>query len=791
MNRMSWYRARELSAGNGVEVYLALLARRRWPLLFLILVAAGGLAAGMKFLSINENYRALFSANDPQLQAYQYLEEEYTQLDNIYFVFAPDDGEVFTKTALRALRELTEEAWRIPYVQRVDSIANYQYSRADGDDVFVSGLLDDFEAKSPEALTKVRQICVTSSDLVNYVISPKGDVAGINVLIRLPKNANGAQDEVIAGAKRAAETIRQKYPGVDVYLTGRLAMNVAFKEAALRDVRKLAPLMYLGVILAVFLLLRSIVATLVTVAVVALSTATGMGLAGWFGYELSASSSSAPTLILTLAVLDCVHILMTTMRRMWSGEDQRSALLHSMQMNLIPVFLTSLTTVIGFLAMNFADSPPLRDVGNITAMGVASAYVYTMILVPVLLAMVTIRAKPRRPKLDKLVDGLGRFVVARFRVLLASCVSIVILLALAIPRNEINDRWVEYFDRSTAFRQATEFAIDHVVGAYMIVYSPDSGEPDGVVSPKYLETVDTFTQWLRDRTGVVHVDSLVNTIKRLNMNMHGDDPEWYRVPGKRELAAQYLLLYEMSLPQGLELDSHLNDNRSAMRIVVLTRNITSNQLLHLSESGTQWLRDHAPACMVSDGTGPAIMFAHLARRNIHGMIYGTAVAFVLIASVMLFALRKPKYALISLIPNIVPAVCAFGVWGIFNGNVGFAVWTVGAMSLGFVVDDTVHFLSKYAYARQRLGQSAPDSVQFAFNTVGSALVITSVILGAGFLIVSCSSFKVNSSLGSLTAIIIAFALAADFLLLPSLLLWLDTDSVSEAKHSEESEHARR
>jgi len=770
-----------LQAKSRIDAYLSFLVRWRWPLLAITLSVSGVLAWGLRYLTINDSFRVLFSESNPQYQAFKSLEEEYTQLDNVIFALAPKDGNVFTNSTLNAVHELTEKAWGIPYVQRVDSITNYPYSRAEGDDIIVSDLIDEITTKTSEQLSEIRTITLAQTDLVNQIISKNGDVTGINVTIRFPEDARTVErDQVMESVERAANEIRSAYSDIDVYVTGRVAMNVAFKDVALRDIRLLTPLMYFGVILAVYILLRSAAATLVTVLVIALSTTTGMGVAGWLGFELSSSSVAAPTLIMTLAVADCVHILMTTLSQMRGGSDQHAALLHGMRVNLTPVFLTSLTTAVGFLSMNFADSPPLHDVGNITAIGVSAAYIYSMVLLPILLSFIKVRARPPFVDLAKIMERLGEFVVARHRVLLVCTATIVVLLTLAVPLNEINDLWLEYFDRSTQFRQASEFVTDRLTGYDLILYSPDSGEPGGVTSPQYLETIDAFTQWLRARPEVVFAGSLTDTLKRLNMNMHGDDRAWYRIPDKKDLAAQYLLVYEMSLPSGLGLDNQINRDHSALRVTAIARNMTSNQYLQLSEAGTQWLRDNAPAHMVSEGIGPAIIFAHLAERNLRGMVRGTALAFLLIAVVLILVFRNVKYALLSLVPNIVPALCAFGIWGICVGYVGFAVWTVAAMSLGFVVDDTIHFLSKYAYARRTLGQSSPAAVRFAFKTVGAALVVTSAILAAGFLIISLSTFKVNRDIGLLTTIIIACALAADMLLLPPLLLWLDRDVESSA-----------
>jgi len=262
-------------------------------------------------------------------------------------------------------------------------------------------------------------------------------------------------------------------------------------------------------------------------------------------------------------------------------------------------------------------------------------------------------------------------------------------------------------------------------------------------------------------------------MKRLNKNLHGDDPAWFRIPESRELAAQYLLLYEMSLPYGLDLNDQINVDKSATRLNVSLKSISSNNAIALEERAQRWLRGNAPESMQVDGASPAIMFSHIGARNIRSMLSGTTLALVLISVTLIFALRSLRIGMISIVPNLVPAGMAFGLWGLLVGQVGLALSVVTGMTLGIVVDDTVHFLSKYLRARREEGLSSADAVRYAFHTVGTALWTTSAVLIAGFLVLTRSPFELNSGMGLLTAITIALALLADFLLLPTLLMTLD------------------
>ncbi len=348
-----------------------------------------------------------------------------------------------------------------------------------------------------------------------------------------------------------------------------------------------------------------------------------------------------------------------------------------------------------------------------------------------------------------------------------------ITLISFIPRNELNDIFVQYFDKDITFRQHVDYATDNLTGTYILDYSLESGQSGGISDPGFLQDVEKFTQWYRAQAETIHVNSITDIMKRLNKNMHADKSDWYKLPDARDLSAQYLLLYEMSLPLGLDLNNQINVDKSSTRFVVTLKTISTNHMLELEQRAKNWLSKNTQHITGYEGSGPTIMFAHIGKRNIVSMLMGTTVALVIISLVLVIAFRSIKMGLISMIPNLIPAALGFGLWGLFVGEVGLALAVVTGMTLGIVVDDTVHLMSKYLRARREQGLDTFKSVEYAFNTVGRALVITSIVLIAGFLVLAYSSFKLNSGMGLLTAIIIAFAILADFLLLPPLLMKLE------------------
>jgi len=576
-------------------------------------------------------------------------------------------------------------------------------------------------------------------------------------------------------ARDLAEQLRARDPDLEVRLAGVAMMNNAFPEASFNDTQTLVPAMFAVVIITLALMLRFVTGTVLTVLVIFFSILTAMGLAGWLGIRLTPPSSTAPTIILTLAVANCVHLLATFLYQIrYHASNKVEAMVESLRINFQPIFLTSITTAIGFLSMNFSDAPPFHDLGNIVAMSVMAAFLYSVTIFPALLMVLPIRIKARLEQdAPHTMDRFAEFVVRRRQPLLWGMGIVIVGLVSFLPQNELNDEFVKYFDESIEFRRDTDYTVEHLTGTYFIDYSLEARESGGISDPAFLANVDDFANWWREQPEVIHVATLTDILKRLNKNLHGDDSNWYRLPTERDLAAQYLLLYEMSLPYGLDLNDRLNVDKSATRVSVTLINLSTTQALELERCAAQWLTENGHAFSGSKGSSPTIMFSHIGARNIRSMLLGTAVALVLISMILIVALRSPKIGLVSMVPNLVPAGMAFGLWGLLVGQIGLSLSVVASMTLGIVVDDTVHFLSKYLRARREKGFDAPNAVRYAFSTVGMALWITSLVLIAGFGILSFSAFELNSGMGLLTAITIALALAADFLFLPPLLMKLE------------------
>ncbi len=734
----------------------------------MLVVVAG---YGMSFLELRADYRVYFGPDNPQLQTFEKLQQTFSKSDNLLFLLEPADGEVFSRDNLALVETLTEAAWKVPYSFRVDSLSNYQHTSAEEDDLTVEKLVEGAAELDEEELQRIRRIALAEPQLVQRLVSPEADVTAVNVTLRLPGDSLAEVSEVVQFARVLKSRLEAEHPGLKVYLSGAVMMNSAFMEASLHDNRTLVPLMFAVILLLLALLFGSWWAALSILAVTLASILVAAGAAGWAGLYLTPPSAAAPIIVMTLAVADCVHILALFYFKQSQGEPKRQALLSSLKLNVQPVLLTSVTTAIGFLSLNFSDSPPFHDLGNIVAVGVVAACIFSLVLFPAILMLMPIVGRPRMKTRGNLA-AVANQVIGRPRLFLVMVGVWVVVCVSFLPRNELNDNFVHYFDTQVPFRQAEAFAEKHLTGMSVMEFELKAADSGGINEPEFLRQVDAFSAWLRAMPETRHVQTLSDTMKRLNKNMHGDNPEYYRLPESRNMAAQYLLLYEMSLPYGLDLNDQINVDKSALRLIASFRSLTSNEMIDMERRALAWLEQHAPA-LGAQASGPSLMFAHIGARNIESMLKGTILALLLISLILGLALKSFKFGLISLIPNLVPAAVAFGIWGFWVAEVGLALSVVMGMTLGIIVDDTVHFLSKYLHARREEGAKPEEAVRYAFSSVGDALWVTTLVLASGFGILAFSDFAANGRMGLMTAMTIVIALFVDLLLLPALLLLIE------------------
>ncbi|MDX1368496.1 efflux RND transporter permease subunit [Pseudomonas sp.] len=754
-------------ADNTVSAWADFVQKRPWLSFAVCLLVTVIGALGLLNIKIATNYKVYFSDTNPEVVNFEKFQATYTKGDNFFFVLRPRHGDVFTHETLSLAQQLTQAAWQLPYATRVDSVTNFQHSKADGDLLTVQDLVRKPATLSEEQLSELRATALAEPLLNGLLLSHDARAMAVNVSLKYPEVSLSEVPEAAAAARELISQLSAEYPDIEILVSGTSMLNNAFAEAGMYDLQHLTPAMYLVLFLAMWAMTRSTAQAGMIMLLVVCSSAIAMGYAGFTGIEMSPISFSAPVIIATIAVANSNHLLLATKANMHQGLPTAVAVKKALVDNFFAISLTAASTLLGFLAVNSSESPPLQHLGSISAVGIASAWALSLTLLPALIHLCGIQEKTVRGFSMRGMQVLVDYIIAHKKTVGVLVFCSLCVLASFTSMLRLSDDWFKYVNESNSFRQQSDRIMENF-GLSPVEFSVPATSTAGVSDPRYLGNLQAFVEYLKQQPHVAHVYAITDVLKRLNKNMNGDQAEFQRLPQNSDTAAQYLLLYEMSLPYGLDLNDRVNIDKTASRVTVMLGDVTTEQSRAFIESAEQWLRQR-DSSMATEATGAAVMVSMIAQRNLDSLAYSTVLAVLLISLAIAMLLRSVLMGLICLIATTLPILAAFGVWALLEGTVGFSIAAVASISIGIIVDDTVHFLSKYIRARTQFGCTNEEAVRVAFLGVGPAILANTGILMLGFFSLFFSTFKLNVDMGLLTFLAIGLSLLSTFFFVTPLL----------------------
>ena len=473
-------------------------------------------------------------------------------------------------------------------------------------------------------------------------------------------------------------------------------------------------------------------------------------------------------MVLVLGLADGIHISKSARRLLSLDADYHRAIAESVLSNFTPIALTSITTAIGFLTFNFSGYDGIVVMGNFVAFGVVMAFLLSISLLPALLCFCAIKAEPQKPQ-HTAQATLADLVIRYHRILLLLTVPAVLISIFCINLNEVDERVTRYLKKDYVFTRHLDAIQEALTGATSMIYNFNSGQDGGVSQPEFMAKVDAFAQWAGEQPEVRHVSSYTDTMKRLNQDLHAGDERYYRLPEDQQLAAQYLLLYEMSLPYGLDLTNQINLDKSGTRVVLTTDDLSLQRANSLIGRNAGWLMENAPE-LDSFANSNSLSTVLIAEEAIRITVLSGVVALMIIGLILLFTFRSFYAGLLCVISVTSPILGTYGIWGVSVGVINLPAGLAVCMVIGIAVDFSVHFVSKFVHATRQLKLPVEASVRYAFELVAAPIVTSTIVLGGGFGILVFSVFEYNSVMGALTALCILMSAASAFLLVPSILL---------------------
>ena len=750
------------------------IINNRIVFIFSCLVLVLILGRGITSVVFDPDMERFFPKGHPATSLSYEIDETFIRTDNLVIAINAKNNSIFTKKTLSLIESLTEKSWTVPYSIRVDSLTNYSYVRSVDDDLLVEPFIEN-AVSLEDSFIKQREKIVEEEEIIfGSLISKDKKTTVISIIVDPPNpDANIKLIDTVEYMLEYVDEAKSNHPELDIRVLGTPYQEYISPKMVLSEMPIVMPSMLLLILVSVFFLLRSVFAVLATILVIVLSLIATFGSVGYIGNALNQMVITIPILIITLALADCVHLFSIFFQQRVKGHSSKESMIRSLELNLQPLFLTTLTTCIGFLSFNVLDVPPLQDLGNFVSIGIAMAFIFTIFFAAPLFSFFEIKAPKSVNQQINLSRKIAKFSLKNSKTLLWSVPLASLLLICLIPLNVLDENPTQMYDEGFTSFSADTLWLDDMLGVTFPVSFKASSNNGSVSEPEFLKKIDNFVKWLETQDEVNHVTSLAHTMKNLNKSMHGDDPEWETIPESEELSSQYLFFYEMSLPMGLDLNSSISQDRASTKISANLDDMSGKDFLKFDKKVRAHIQENNLTEIISPAAGFRVVFSHISMVIVNSLLFGVFLGLLSITLLLGLFFRSIPFGVLSAFPNVLPIAAAFGIWALYDGQVGFMVAVGMGSTLGIIVDFTVHLLSKYDLARREMGQSPEEAVVFAFESVGFALIVMTIVISLGFLVLNLVNFMPLHDFARFSTISFVMALIIDFLLFPNLLVKFD------------------
>lgn len=726
------------------------------------------LATGLSRLKPNFTHTAFFEKTNPMMQTFDAFERRFGNDDALLVIVHSPSG-IFDEESVALLGRLTNDLWKVPEVIRVDSLSNFQWVHADGDDIAVEDLLPGDRADDAAFVAARREVALGHEIVPDYLVSRDGKTAVLHA--RIAPGIDKAPNAPLI-VKQAQNVLARHQQGDHrFYISGGPAVNFAFEDSSARDMATLIPIVIGLVVLLLAATLRGGKGVVLPLVVVGLSTVAAFGASGWLGLEVTVVTSVLPQVLIAVGIADSVHILASFYHRRREGMDKRQAAREALTKNFAPTLMTSVTTAVGFFSFLTAELKPVSGLGVLAGLGTMLAWLITYLLMGPLMVLLPSRQRaqagahqPLPP--SRLIRGYVNFLDrARWPVVMG--VAAVMLTAAVLSLgNRVNSDPYQYFSPGYPLRDASDFMREHLGYQQAFELVVESGAEDGVKDPAFLHKVQQLKRQILEIPGMVRTISIVDILRQTNRALNGDAADAYVLPADRETVAQELFLYTMGLPQGQDLNDRITVNNDAIRLSVLSG---------ITDSET-WM--NAAADMVAKAkalgldahvTGKGLLYQGMNRFVVESFITSLLLAVFAVGVLLAVFLRSVRLGLVAMLPNLVPLIIGGAVLRMLGHSLDLGTVLVCSVCLGIAVDDTIHIMSNFR--RLTAGGAKPvEALAQVFSETGRALVVTTVVLVVGFGTLAFGTFSPNVYFGIMTAVILSSALLIDLTFLPALLL---------------------
>ena len=757
-----------LTSGNVAKATVL----NRIPLFVLAVILTCLLGSGIFRTTFNSSLSALLAQSDPYLNELEEMDRTFPSNGEIRFAFVADKGAtIFDSKVLLAISDLKERFTAIPKIQGINTILDF--TSPETQRRLFSKAIDDL---SDSEIAEISEVAKNERFLTTNLLSPDGRLTFAIIEVNTRDSSNAERLEIADSILRLKEELSSLHPEVNLFANSDVILEKASQQDMVDDLTQLMPLVILLCVAVICYCFKSLALGACILAHVAFTIICTVGILGFFGLSFNNISVIAPLVVVIISVANSVHIISIFKQGLYRGEKDVEAMIYSMKHNLRPVSLAAITTAIGFTSLSMSSSPAIQDFGRIVSVGIAFAYLLTILMLPYMLVRVSnISSVSKETGLtffQSQLRGLIEFTAQNDKVIFFVCSTLAVFTFCLLPLNETDFNRLDFIASDSDIREYYDVVNESMNRGLGLNYAIETQIENGAIDPAFLREADKFTNWLSEQDEIESVISIVEVIKTINRILNDNDEQQYNIPAESQTNFNYLNAYRTVEDNFLPLNRFIDEDYSAITLIINAKEMTNQQMIDLDERITQEYPKAFSSASLIHGSG-VLLFARMDELVTIELLQGYSISLLLITLCLTLGFSSLHFGLLSVIPNLLPATMVFGFWAFFVGQIDPFVMMLFSISIGLVVDDTVHILSHYLESR-RAGASSAEAIGSSISTAGPALTITTMVLALGTTILIFASTLYFQQSAKLLVPIVVLALVLDLLYLPTILKRFDT-----------------
>ena len=718
---------------------------------------------GQMRLNIDPSANRLFSENMSSKQFYDKTRQLFGSDETLIITVASDD--IFTPECINTIRNITDRINDIDTVHNVLSLSSAVDIRSIDDDLDISPFLADFDEGTAD-LDAIRKRIMGNTLYAGNLVSEAGDATALVVYF----NDISDRDYIRGGIHdRISAIVEEEQGNTEIFMTGSPYFKYAMVELLVDDLIWTPPLITIILIIVLAFSFRTVPGVIAPLLTVGIGVIMTLGTITTLGYSLSMISVLVPPLLMILGFSYSVHVTSEYHQQRLKPDSKDTVILQTLKHMTLPVTLTGLTTIAGFIALMANPITAVKEFGVFAAIGVVYITVLSITFTPALLKVLdrnpgtwtTARTTPYGIGFDRFVDRIALFDLNYRRQIFVAFGILFLLALVGITQIHVSTESITNFRKDSDVRKGFDVVNEKLGGANHFYIVVEGEHPDTFKDPKNLETLRELQEWLQQQPEVGGTVSVADYLMLINQAFNDNDPAFYAIPESKRLITQLLFLSSSD-----ELDRIVDSRFKTTNIVVRSRVINSDKMSAFLERINSHL-EKLPEHLTPVITGNPVLISETLTDIIVGQARSVGLALIFVYAILTVMFMSQRIGFVALLPNIIPVAVYFGSLGFFGISLNPSTSLIAPMVLGIAIDDTIHYFSRF---NREVHRHADDrkATLLAMKAVGRPVTFTSIGLVLGFLVLMTSDLRMQVHVGMMASYALAVAWLSDFFLTPAL-----------------------